>query len=422
MRGLTASLIDDGRLGEAAALADALISRNPRDATALVLRSRVALLSGDLPGALHLAARAHRAAVTDDQRYAAARIAARVHAEQENYTRAQWWLRRADNAAPDAAARRAVAEEFATVRRLNPLTVSLQFGISPTSNVNGGSASEVIVLPGLPFEFVLDGEARALSGIQFQAGTNLSWRLHEDADSALILEGGAQGRTYALSPEARELAPDARGSDFSDISANIGLSYRWLPPDARGPWSLNGTIGRTWYDGSPYLGMAQLQLAKSTRFDGGRRLDISAFVEGQDRISDDEQFVALGGRARWSWDTASGDTASLSLSLRDTLSELEDVAYDGLAIGGTWQFDDPILTFRVGLGADVEFRYFAQSAYSFDAREDWRTSLRATIGLPDYSYFGFEPQITLRAGRTESNVALYDSNNLSIDFGLRSTF
>ncbi len=419
---MTAALIEEGRLAEAAELADALIARNPDDATALILRARLALVSGDHYGALDLATRAHRVAQTDDQRYAAARIAARVHAELENFTRAQWWLRRADNAAPDGDARRAVAEEFATVRRLNPLSVALQFGISPSSNVNGGSASEVIILPGLPFEFVLDGEARALSGIQFQAGANLSWRLHEDEDSALVLESGLQGRTYALSADARDLAPDAQGSDYSDVSGNIGLSYRWLPPGARGPWSVTGTLGRTWYDAKPFLGFAQVLLSRSSRFDAGRRLELSTFLEGQDRIADDKQFFAIGGRARWTWVAQEGDTGSISFSFRDSLSELEDVAFDGVAIGGTWQFGELVGALRIGFGIDVEYRHFPQSAYSFDAREDWRSSLRVTVGLPEYSYFGLEPQITLRAGRTESNVALYDSDSLSIDFGLRSTF
>jgi hypothetical protein len=422
MRAISLELVNDNRLAEAASLTDALIARDPTDTTALILRARVALAAGDYPGAISLASRAFRTADQDDQRYAAARIAARGHAELFQDTRAQWWLRRAGNVAPDSAAEEAVAEDFRFLRQRNPLAVSLQFGISPSSNVNGGSLSEVIILPGLPFEFVLDGAARALSGLQFEGGVNLSYRLNMTETSANFVDVALQGRTYILSAEARELAPDARGSDYADLTATVSFTHRWLPEEARGPWSITGTLGQTWFDDERYLGFGQLLMSKTTRFTGGRRLDLTGFVDLQNRIQSDEQFAALGGRLRWTWTTPRNDTASVSAGFRDTLSELPDVAFDGLSIGGTYQFEEPVLSVRLGLGADLEYRYFAESFYTFDAREDWRGSLRLTVGLPQYTYYGFEPQVILRANQTESNVALFDSRSLSLDFGIRSTF
>ena len=422
MRGLSAGLIDAGRLAEAAALTDALIARDPTDATALILRARVALATGDATGAITLASRAFRAAEGDDQRYAAARIAARGHAALKQDTRAQWWLRRAGNVAPDTAAERSVAEEFRAIRQRNPLAISLQFGISPSSNVNGGSASDVIILPGLPFEFLLDGEARALSGLQFEGGINLSYRLNQTERSALFLDASLQGRTYVLSPQAREQAPDARGSDYADVSTSLSLTHRWLPPDARGPWSLTGTLGQTWYDDSLFLTFGQLYLSKLTQIGNGRRLNVAGFAERQDRVEDDEQLLALGGRARWSWRRPGQDEASLSAGFRDTWDELPDVAFDAISVGAAYQFAKPVMSLRLGLGADLEYRYFPKSNYAFDPREDWRSSLRLTIGLPDFAYYGFEPQVVFRASRTESNVALYDSRSLSLDFGIVSSF
>jgi hypothetical protein len=422
MRALSLDLVNQDRLAEAADLTDALLARDPADTTALILRARIALATGDFAGAVSLASRAFRSADQDDQRYAAARIAARGHAELLQDTRAQWWLRRAGNVAPDNAAEQSVAEDFRFLRQRNPLAVSLQFGISPSSNVNGGSLSEVIILPGLPFEFVLDGAARALSGLQFEGGVNLSYRLNMTETSANFVDVALQGRTYILSAEARDLAPDARGSDFADLTATVSFTHRWLPQDARGPWSLTGTLGQTWYDDERYLGFGQLLMSKTTRLDAGRRLDLTGFVDVQNRLQDDEQFAALGGRLRWSWTTPRNDTASVSAGFRDTLSELPDVAFDGLSIGATYQFEEPIFSVRLGLGADVEYRRFAESFYSFDPREDWRGSLRLTVGLPEFTYYGFEPQVIFRANQTESNVALFDSRSLSLDFGIRSTF
>jgi hypothetical protein len=132
--------------------------------------------------------------------------------------------------------------------------------------------------------------------------------------------------------------------------------------------------------------------------------------------------LAIGARARWTWVTGSNDTAGISASLRDTLSELEDVAFDGVSVAATYEFDQPFLTVRLGLGADLEYRVFAQSAYSFDAREDWRSALRVTLGLTEYTYYGFEPQVILETSRTESNVGLFDKRDLRINFGIRSSF
>jgi hypothetical protein len=422
MRGLAAALIDEGRPAEAADLADALIARDPQDVAALILRARVALIVGDFSGAVQMGGRAWGAATTDDERYAAARIVARGHAEQLQDTRAQFWLRRAGEFAPDPVAEQSVAEDFRFLRQRNPLAISLQFGVSPSSNVNGGSASEVIILPGLPFEFVLDGEARALSGLQIEAGVNLSYRLALSERAATFADASIQGRTYILSPDARELAPDARGSDFADLSMTASLTRRWLPEDARGPWSVTGTLGQTWYDDQPYLLFAQALVAKTNRYDNGRRLDLSGFVEGQDRYSDGEQFLALGGRARWTWTLRGADTAGVSASFRNTLSELEDVAFDGISLGATYQVDQPIMTLRLGFGADVEYRTFAQSAYTFDTREDWRTAFRVTLGLSEYTYYGFEPQVIFETSNTESNADLFDKRDLRVNFGIRSSF
>jgi hypothetical protein len=422
MRSLSAGLIQSGRLAEAAALTDALIARDPSDPTALILRARVALATDDPRGAIALAARAFRAGGNDDQRYAAARIAARGHAALKQDTRAQWWLRRAGNVAPDEAAERSVAEEFRALRQRNPLAISLQFGISPSSNINGGSANDSIILPGLPVEFVLDGEARPLSGLQIEAGFNLSYRLHRTENTATFFDASLQGRTYILSAQAREQAPDARGSNYADVSPTISLTHRWLPDGARGPWTLTGTYGHTWYEDSLFAVFGQFSLGKSMQFEDGQRLDLSAYADLQDRIRDNEYLTALGARGRWTWITSQGDQASISMAWRDTLGDLADVAFNSALVGAGYQFAQPVASIRLGLGADLEYRYFPTSNFALDGREDWRGNLRVMIGLPDYSYYGFEPQVILRASHTESSVALYDSRSLSIDFGIVSSF
>ncbi len=463
MRSLSAGLIQSGRLAEAAALTDALIARDPSDPTALILRARVALATDDPRGAITLAARAFRAGGNDDQRYAAARIAARGHAALKQDTRAQWWLRRAGNVAPDEAAERSVAEEFRALRQRNPLAISLQFGISPSSNINGGSDNDVSIILGHPSPNGPD--TRPLSGLQFEGGVNLSYRLNQTERSATLFDFSVGGRTYALSEESKnrireyrqdaidkgtsQIPPLVRGSDFADVVASIGLSHRWLPENARGPWSISGTLGQTWYDGAPYVSFREIALSKTIRFEGGRRLDLSGFIERQDRpyevvdssgtasserviIQKEGQLLAAGGRARWNWTRPDRDEVSVTAGFRDTLNDIEsltDVAFDSLSVGATYQLAEPIFSVELGFGADLEYRFFARSKLvetdrpgGVGPREDWRGNLRLIVGLPQYSYYGFEPQVIFRASRTESTAPRIDSRSLSIDFGIVSSF
>ncbi len=422
MRQLATVFLAEGRNAEAADLADALLQRDPADLAALIVRARAAVAMRDFRTALDLSRRAYAAADTDAARFSAARLTALSHAELGQDTRAQFWLRRAGQYAPNDEAAQSVADDYRFVRQRNPLAISLTFGIAPSSNVNGGSASEILILPGLPFEFVLDGEARALSGVQFSGGINLSYRLRSTETSGTFLDGSVQGRTYILSAEAQDLAPDARGGDYSDISLTTSLSHRWLPEGSRGPWTISGTFGQTWYDNAPYLRFVQFAVAKGIRLDERNRLDLSAYVEGQDRISDDEQFPGLGGRARWTHLTGSGDKTTLTLSVRDSLTDLPDVGYQSVGLSVGYELDKPVMDLRIGFGADLEYQDYAESAYAFDGRHDVRSALRMTIGLPGIQYYGFEPLITLEMSQTQSDVDLFDKQDFRANIGVRSSF
>jgi hypothetical protein len=422
MRQLATNMLVGDQPAEAVVLSDALLMRDDQDIAALVIRARAALALDDSATAIAMSQRAYRASTTDDERFTTARLTALAYASVQRDTFAQFWLRRAGQYAPDDEARDAVAEDYRYLRQRNPLAIALSFGISPSSNVNGGSASEILVLPGLPFEFVLDGEARALSGVQFSGGITLTYRLRNTERDVVLVDASVQGRTYALSAAAQDLAPDARGSDYSDISFVASLTRRWLPEGATGPWSVSGAFGQTWYDNSPYLRFLRLTVARGIRFNSSNRIDLSAFAEGQDRLDDNEQFVTLGGGVRWTHVGPAGNQSSVLLSLRDSLTDIEDVGFQGMTLSGDYDLRRPIGGLRIGFGADAEIRVFDQSAYSFDGRQDLTGTLRMTIGLPGIQYYGFEPAVTLETSRTSSDVDLFDKQDFRVNFGIRSSF
>lgn len=432
LREISAQLLAQGEPARARELATALLARDPDDLTALVLYARASLALGEFEDVLPAARQAH-AQAEGEARFVAARIAARAHAELGHWTRAQFWLRRASEDAPNRAALEDLAQEFRAVRALNPLTVSLSFGAAPTSNINGGTSSEVIwvylpmfggYIPTVPVE-----DALPLSGLRLSGSAQLSYRVAGDRDSATFLEGQVAGRTYILSDEAKATAPGAEGSDYSDLSVSAGVVHRWQGEGASGPSALRFTLGQSWYDGEPYSRFAQVSYDRAFVLDANDRIDLSAFADWTERREEDsdgdvsrDRYPGVGLRGRWTHELASGDGLSLSLGLRDHLAEIPDTTFTGATLGAGWARAEPVLGVRLGLGAEVDWRSFDSSFLEPAGREDLRTTLRATLGVPRFQVWGFEPTVTVEASRTNSDADRIDKDSVTLDLGFRSSF
>ena len=433
LREIGARLLLQGEAARAAELALALLARDPDDLDALLLLARARLETGEFEGALSPALRAHALAGPGTARYLAARIVARAQAELGHYTQSQIWLRIARQDAPDPRAIQAVAEDYRAVRAVNPLAVSLNFGLAPSSNVNGGTSAEVVWLylpmfggyiPTTPV-----GDALPLSGLRVSGGASLSYRLREDERSGTFLETDIQGQTYILSDEAKQTAPEAEGSDYADLAFSEGIVHRWLGEGASGPSALRATAGKTWYGGEPYTRFAQVSFERAFVLDRTDRIDVSVFAdwtEREEHASDGEvfrdRFSSAGLRGRWTHLREGGDRTSLSLGLRDFLTELPDTTYSGATLGAGYDWARPVLGTHLGLGAEIDWRRYDESFLEPAGRDDLRGTLRATVGLPGLEVWGFEPTVTVEASRTDSDADRIDRNALSLDLGFESTF
>ncbi len=421
LRDIGQDLVSAGLAEDAALVAEALLARDPQDAEALIIAAQAALLTGRNEAAVDFATRAH-AGASGPVAYVAARLAATGHAQLEQYTLSQIWLRRARQAAPDEAAIREIAEDYRFVRERNPLNVQLTFGIAPSSNVNSGSASETIVLPGLPFEFILSGDARALSGLQISGGAALSYRLSVTESSATFANLQLQGRTYALSDSAKEQAPNARGSDYADIYLSTGLTHRWRT-EVGGPiHSVTGNIGQIWYGGDPYSRFATLSYEWDKAIADRQRLALQGFLEWNERLTDGADYPTAGVRARWTVVGESGNRTTLSLTLREAMTDRPDLGFQGGTLSAQYDLAQPIGGMQLGFGAELDYRDFTGSIYSFDGRTDLRQTLRASAALTQINIFGFEPVVSIEASRTDSNIPLFEKDDLRVNFGLRSSF
>ena len=463
VRGLAVELAQSGNPTQAAGLAQALLARDPNDLGALILLAEISADLGDFAAMADYAARAYALSPDDATTFYTARLTANAYARLEQDTRAQFWLRRARQYAPNAAEAEAVAEDFRFLRQRNPFSYRLRFGLSPSSNINNGSASETteIFFLGQVFESPLDNEARALSGLEVSASATLTYRLSESQDHLTTARADFSGRTYALSRSARdglqedfdnrragELAlcanlgiaaadcdsnvdPVQTGSDFSDASLSFGLDHAQRFDNGWPALRTSVEIGQSWYGGAAYTRFASLSLQQTVPLSEISALGLS-FGYTRTRYLDDpdnedgsrpnsDALTALS--VSYSRVLPSEDILRFTLGGRDSASEFTNRDYRAYSLGVSYEPQDPIFGINFGFGLNVEDRRYDVSALAGGgARNDTITSARITAQLSQFEYYGFQPVVTLDASRARSNIDLFDRDSVAVGFDLVSSF
>jgi len=226
-----------------------LLQADPRDPQALVILAATEPLLGR-PRAGRVAGRlAFGEADERGLKREAAFFASRAAAAEGRFTAAQFWLRRAYQQAETDEQRDGIASAFRQVRAANPWRANLAFNLSPNSNVNGGSSSEFLVIDDTDPVGVLSGSARALSGYTASVSGELTYALSRGAAHRTTL--GLLGfRSFnTLSADAKDIAPDASGSDFDYGVLELRLSHAIAQAPAFLPDRYAVAIGQTWYGG-----------------------------------------------------------------------------------------------------------------------------------------------------------------------------
>jgi tetratricopeptide (TPR) repeat protein len=101
MRILAFEAVQAGFAEDALEITDALLARDPNDASALTIRSQALRALGRYPEAIEAARAAWKAADTQPARFGAAMAMAAAQSSSGRRTRAELWLRRAANVAPN---------------------------------------------------------------------------------------------------------------------------------------------------------------------------------------------------------------------------------------------------------------------------------------------------------------------------------
>ena len=422
MRELAGQAVLQGQSGLAYDLTGALIERDADDLNAHLIRSRAARNLGRNDDAVSHARSAWALADTPEARYSASLAMAQALSSSGRRTAAQLWLRRAVQIAPTEALKARAAQDFQYVRRQNPWATALRFSVAPSSNINNGSRNETSELFGLPFEFQLEGEARALSGVEISTGLSTRYRIVDSDRKRTDLLFGLSHRTYVLSDDAKEIAPDAEGSDFATSSVFFGLQEDYTLPSGRSQLGWDARLGRTWYGGDPLLTYNRIG-ANYRRVAGERGLvSVSVSREGQNGENGRDDATIWSASLGYGLSLDNGDRLSLSTSFLSSESDADYLDYTQRSIGVSYGLANPIGPARLDFGLSMLDKQHDRSGLTADGRDERTIKASVTATLPEMDFYGFVPTITFNAERTDANIDLYETENYGIQLGIRSAF
>lgn len=444
MRVMAQQLLNAGRPADAAQALNALLERDPRDPAALILGTQAALDQGQPAMAIDLAQRGYQAANDDTSRYVAARLAARAHAELGQDTRAQFWLRRARQAAPDASGAQSVAQDYAFVRNRNPLSFTLKFGASPSNNINNGSRSDTATIG--PFITVLSESAKPLSGVQFDAAAAVKYRALETERLQLSLAFDVRTTNYALSQSSKDaLQRDIEtsisdtsnlpqsGNDFSYTEASFSVIQNWILKPGTRPTTLQLHAGKSWYGGNPYQVFFAPSVAHTfalsrtdqLRLDVFARQNVSARNKQTDIFGGPIEYpdvLNVGAGIGYSSLQPSGNIVSLSLARRSSISDSAEDDFSAWRVGMGLDLAKPLMNVRFGFGLQLEERNYGESIYITGTRRDRSVNAQVAAQFDNVEYYGFSPVMTVGLGRTFSLAERFDTEYATIGMDLRSAF
>ena len=421
MRNLAFQQMQTGKFPAALDLTDVLLARDPDDVAALIVRAQALRGVGRLPEAEAAARKAFALAETQVLHYGASLAMAQVMANEDHWTWAQIWLRRASHYATTDEQRARVAQDYRYVRSQNPLNLRFDFSVQPSDNVNNGSLHSVWDFFGIPLQ--LSGEAQALSGVIASGGLAGSYVLGQTQMTRDAVLFGASASQVVLSPEARDLAPEATNAEFSRQGVTLGFEHRaLLSPD--------GLIGTTtvtawkqWYGSAPLANIGSLAFDMTApltpRVQGFGHFGVT-YNDRLDNPLATSTLVSVSGG--WGQLLQNGDSLRLEAGAVRTLSDDIGTANGALNLSADWTHAAPVLGVQWSAGLSGTKSDFAQSPYTLDGRHDLQLVAEVSAVLTAVSIYGYSPVLNLSYATNTSNIDLYDSRTLAVGISIRSRF
>jgi hypothetical protein len=417
-----------GDLPLAEALARALLDRDPADPVGLAILSQIALGAGATGDAFTFARDLYRSLPPGPDRYVAARIAAFAALQDGRLRTATLWLRRALIDAPDQAAVEQTITDARAVRAQDPWRLSFNFSIAPSDNVNGGSENDTIFVLGFPLRIPVD--ERALAGVAATYDFGATYRLTETEQRAINLGLRLSGREIWFPSETvdyiREETPTNQSpvtaSDFAQTRLTASLTADYAL--GAGNLGLQSQLSRQFVGHDLEYDSLRLALSYSRPLSEQLALGGGLSLEGRDMADAPDQ-VRWGVFSRVSYLAADRRRLSALIAWDDVASDQNSVASTALTLELGYapgrQIGPFDMSFSVG-ATWTDYDRFVNSLTGPDGRQDQRTYVNATFGLPDVQWAGFSPEIRLGWEQLDSDYFLAERDGVTLDLGVRSSF
>ncbi|AOZ68818.1 hypothetical protein LPB142_05365 [Rhodobacter xanthinilyticus] len=410
---LAAHRAKDARLARGLALA--LLRRDPGDVVARQILAAALYAEGDFAGAEAEGARAYRAAPRGPARHDAAMIVSEAAFQRGEIGTARRWLRRAAWYAPDAQAEALAVRAYQGLAPAQKFTWSFDFSVSPSSNVNGGSATDTVTIG--TFVLPLPGALTALSGVQSRASLGGGWVLGQSARSRWQAGVSATGLMTTLSSEAKAKAPGAKGSDYAFWALEAWAAHR--AQLAGGAWDARATAGHNDYAGAPLSNYLRLEAGRDFAIAPRMALRMSGLLERQFRLDAKARSATmqrLGLDLGWRAAGPGAGSWKLGSYARRAISGTDSIAFEGGGVSLDYRPEAPLWGADWALSLGYESRDYA------NGRADDILDAGVSATLPALQYMGFAPELGLSWRRDSSNNVIHDGSELGLTLGLRSLF
>ena len=406
-------------------IARSLLAIDPDDRDALLVVAAGAPRAGEPAEGRRAGARAFALSQTDDQRYEAARLTALAAVNEERFTLATFWLRRALTVAPNEEERKRTLRDAGGVRRANPWSTTFGFSIVPSNNVNGGAdKNEVDDLGNLSGN--LSADALALEGVRATLNFGTKYRFYQSERDRATVGFYYQGARVQLRDETAE---DPRtgdpveldSGDYSSDYMQVSLSYdRALQNGILGVGLAAGSFD---YGGDPYYDFRRVSLNRTIPLSDPLLLFISARREWQDFDNANlGETMRTNVRTGLSYQFEGGNRLSGTIARVLSDGHVSSQTFEEWSFELGYSFAEPIGPVSLSLSAGVKKSDYEFYPLSADGRHDEGYFYSINLGLPDVEYAGFTPAMTITGSDTESNVGRFTRNNLSVGFSVNSAF
>lgn len=413
-----------GQSARALALSEALLIRDENDPLALRIAGQAALAIGRSDVAVRYGTRLYRNSDDPIVRFDAARLVALGHAQQDNLTQAQLWLRRARQAAPTDQDAAAIANDYNILRQRNPWSFYADFGISPSSNINNGSSGSTfdIDLLGSVLTLPLPQSAQELSGYEISASARGTYRLSDGARHRTLATFGVQSTSHVLSSESRDAAPDFDVSNLNYWQLNSGIDHAWAVGDDNLPASVSLDYAITFVDGDLFA--SNLQLGMGRRWRAGEDAIVTGTVNlgHTDYRAADVTSTLWATSLDWQYSLPNSDIVEVSGNVGASISDASRYDYTFQGIGVRYDFGRVAERFDISLSAQYDWRTYGSRSAGTVTREDETANLSLSVGVPDLELYGFHPILTGVMEHTSSTSQRFSTEELSVDLSFRSSF